>query len=192
VAFAQSERLYTNLLPVKKLPGAITFAPSGDVVVTALGCLRKGGVVAINAIHLDSMPPFDYDTLLWGERQLRGVTNMTGQDGRDFLKLGQLYLNRGTWNGIRVVSEEWIDTSTRPHVLVDADTEYGYLWWLRAFSNGSETFPAFLMQGNGGSKVAIFPGLDMVVVLTSTNFNSPGMHEQTDRLLSEYILASVS
>ena len=66
---------------------AVTFAPSGDVVIAALGSLRKGGVVAINAIHLDRIPEFDYDSLLWGERQLRSVTNMTRADARDFLAL---------------------------------------------------------------------------------------------------------
>src|SRR5271165_5367834 len=66
---------------------AVTFAPSGDVVVAALSSLRKGGVVAINAIHLDRMPQFDYDKLLWGERQIRSVANMTRDDARDFLAL---------------------------------------------------------------------------------------------------------
>ena len=73
--------------PFVALDRAITFAPSGEVVVAALGSLRKGGVVAINAIHLDRMPEFDYDTLLWGERQIRSVTNMTRQDARDFLQI---------------------------------------------------------------------------------------------------------
>jgi propanol-preferring alcohol dehydrogenase len=69
------------------LDRAVTFAPAGDVVVAALGALRKGGVVAINAIHLDRMPQFDYDTLLWGEREIRSVANMTRDDARDFLEL---------------------------------------------------------------------------------------------------------
>jgi propanol-preferring alcohol dehydrogenase len=73
--------------PPVLLDRAITFAPSGDVVVSALGSLRKGGVVAINAIHLDRMPEFDYDRLLWGERQIRSVTNMTRSDARDFLEI---------------------------------------------------------------------------------------------------------
>jgi propanol-preferring alcohol dehydrogenase len=73
--------------PPSALDRAITFAPSGDVVVAALGSLRKGGVVAINAIHLDRIPEFDYDTLLWGERQLRSVANMTRSDAADFLHL---------------------------------------------------------------------------------------------------------
>ena len=73
--------------PPVALDRAVTFAPSGDVVVAALASLRKGGVVAINAIHLDRMPQFDYDKLLWGERQLRSVANMTRTDARDFLAL---------------------------------------------------------------------------------------------------------
>ena len=72
--------------PPVELDRAITFAPSGEVVVAALSSLRKGGVVAINAIHLDRMPEFDYDRLLWGERQLRSVANMTRADARDFLR----------------------------------------------------------------------------------------------------------
>jgi propanol-preferring alcohol dehydrogenase len=75
-----------NDKPPVALDRAITFAPSGDVVIAALGSLRKGGVVAINAIHLDRIPQFDYDSLLWGERQMRSVTNMTRDDARAFLR----------------------------------------------------------------------------------------------------------
>jgi propanol-preferring alcohol dehydrogenase len=73
--------------PPVELDRAVTFAPSGDVVVCALASLRKGGIVAINAIHLDHIPQFDYDSLLWGERQIRSVANMTRDDARDFLKI---------------------------------------------------------------------------------------------------------
>ena len=67
---------------------AVTFAPAGAVVIAALGAVRKGGVVAINAIHLDCIPQeFDYDSLLWGEREIRSVTNMTRADAREFLDL---------------------------------------------------------------------------------------------------------
>ena len=73
--------------PPAELDRAITFAPSGRVIVAALSCLRKGGVVAINAVHLDQMPAYDYDKLLWGERQIRSVANMTRADARGFLDL---------------------------------------------------------------------------------------------------------
>jgi alcohol dehydrogenase, propanol-preferring len=73
--------------PPVELDRAVTFAPSGAVVISALSSLRKGGIVAINAIHLDQMPAFDYDKLLWGERQIRSVANMTRNDARDFVQL---------------------------------------------------------------------------------------------------------
>ncbi|QMV19081.1 zinc-binding alcohol dehydrogenase family protein [Granulicella sp. 5B5] len=73
--------------PPVSLDRAITFAPAGKVVLDALSSLRKGGTVAINAIHLDQMPAFDYDKLLWGERQIRSVANMTRADARDFLAI---------------------------------------------------------------------------------------------------------
>jgi alcohol dehydrogenase, propanol-preferring len=73
--------------PPVELDRAITFAPSGEVVIAALASLRKGGVVAINAIHLDRIPEFEYHRLLWGERQMRSVANMTRADAREFLEL---------------------------------------------------------------------------------------------------------
>ncbi|MBS1820814.1 MAG: zinc-dependent alcohol dehydrogenase family protein [Acidobacteria bacterium] len=87
--------------PPVALDRAITFAPSGAVAVAALSSLRKGGVVAINAIHLDRMPAFDYDKLLWGERQIRSVANMTRADARDFLALAH---EIGIHPGVRTFS----------------------------------------------------------------------------------------
>ena len=72
--------------PPVELDRAVTLAQR-RLVVAALGSLRKGGVVAINAIHLDRIPEFDYDRLLWGERQLRSVANMTRSDARDFIQI---------------------------------------------------------------------------------------------------------
>ncbi|OGC78713.1 MAG: serine hydrolase [candidate division Zixibacteria bacterium RBG_16_50_21] len=114
-----------------------------------------------------------------------------GLQSRDYLKLGQLYANNGIWNGTRVVSEQWVKMSIQPHAQVDDDTEYGYLWWLKSFKSGKKKFTASLMQGNGGNKVVIFPELDMVVVITTTNYNIQGAHELTDSLLSDYILTSI-
>ena len=108
--------------------------------------------------------------------------------GRDLLKIGQLYLNAGSWQGKAIVDEPWVKTSTQPHAQIDDQTEYGYLWWLKTFRSGGKGYPAFFMSGNGGNKVAVFPGLDLAVVITSTNYNTRGMHEQTDKLLDDYIL----
>jgi alcohol dehydrogenase, propanol-preferring len=72
--------------PPEPLDAAVTFAPAGDVVVSALRATDRGGVVAINAIHLDAIPTFSYD-LLWWERSLRSVANFTRADARELLEL---------------------------------------------------------------------------------------------------------
>ncbi len=72
--------------PAVPLDAAVTFAPVGSVVVAALRAVGPGGTVAINAIHLDEIPAFDYD-LLWRERGLRSVANFTRRDAEEFLRL---------------------------------------------------------------------------------------------------------
>ncbi len=72
--------------PPVPLDAAVTFAPVGSVVVQALQALDRGGVVAINAIHLDRIPEFDYGDLWW-ERELRSVANVTRTDVTDLIDL---------------------------------------------------------------------------------------------------------
>ncbi len=110
---------------------------------------------------------------------------------RDLLKIAELYRNGGVWKGSRLLDEAWVKVSTEPHVQIDDQTEYGYLWWLKTFKSDGKDYPAYYMSGNGGNKVAVFPALDLAVVITSTNYNTRGMHEQTDKLLTDYILAAV-
>lgn len=110
---------------------------------------------------------------------------------RDLLKIAQLYLNGGEWQAKRIVSEAWVHDSTRPHAQIDEATEYGYLWWLKSFKSGEKSYPVFFMSGNGGNKVVAISGLDMAVVITSTNYNTRGMHEQTDKILTDFVLAAV-
>jgi propanol-preferring alcohol dehydrogenase len=91
--------------PPVALDAAITFAPAGFVVVEALKAVAPGGTVAINAIHLDSIPEFPYE-LLWMERGLRSVANFTRRDAEEFLALA---------------SEIPIEVNPEPYPLADAD-----------------------------------------------------------------------
>jgi CubicO group peptidase (beta-lactamase class C family) len=109
----------------------------------------------------------------------------------DLLKFPQLYLNAGLWKGQPAVEESWIKVSIQPQAPIDDNTEYGYLWWLKAFKSGEKPYPAFFMSGTGGNKILAFPTLDMAVVITSTNYNTRGMHEPTEKLLTDYILPAI-
>lgn len=115
-----------------------------------------------------------------------------GLKSRDLLKIGQLYLNNGKWNNEQIISEVFVKESTKPHVVVGMfDYEYGYLWWLSEFGTDNKE-KAYFMSGTGGNKIAVFAKLDLVVVLTSTFFNG-GMksHDQTTKLLNEYIVPEI-
>jgi CubicO group peptidase (beta-lactamase class C family) len=109
----------------------------------------------------------------------------------DLLKIAQLYLDAGKWKGQQIINPEWVKASTTPHAQISDQQEYGYLWWLQSFKAGDKSYPAFFMSGNGGNKVLGFPTLDLAVIITSTNYNTPGMHQQTERLLTDYILPAL-
>lgn len=110
---------------------------------------------------------------------------------RDLAKLGQLSLDGGRWNGRQVIPAAWMATSTAAHIQASDTDTYGYLWWRRDFVSGDRTFPAVYMSGNGGNKVVVVPSAKLVAVITSTFYNSRGMHQQTDKLLTDYILAAL-
>lgn len=137
--------------------------------------------------------PLGIETVGWKFSPL-GLT-MTGGGtqfrSRDLLKLGLLYLDGGRWRGRQVVPEAWVATSTAAHAqATDTDT-YGYLWWRRDFEAGGKKYPTVYMSGNGGNKVVVVPEAKLVAVITTTNYNTRGMHQSTDKLLVDHILAAL-
>jgi propanol-preferring alcohol dehydrogenase len=72
--------------PPEELDAALVFAPAGELVPVALAALAKGGTVVCAGIHMSDIPSFPYE-LLWGERVVRSVANLTRRDGEEFLAL---------------------------------------------------------------------------------------------------------
>jgi propanol-preferring alcohol dehydrogenase len=76
----------SDSLPPEPLDAAILFAPVGALVPAALRAVRKGGMVVCGGIYMSDIPPFPY-RLLWEEREIRSVANLTRQDAVEFLDL---------------------------------------------------------------------------------------------------------
>jgi propanol-preferring alcohol dehydrogenase len=76
----------SNDLPPEKLDAAIIFAPAGELVPQALKAVAKGGVVVCGGIHMSDIPPFPY-AILWEERSICSVANLTRRDGAEFMAL---------------------------------------------------------------------------------------------------------
>ncbi len=145
--------------------------------------------------------PLGIDDAKWvysplGLPQTGGGLRLTSSD---LLKIAELYRLGGEVGGKRIVSESWVHASTTAHARVPEQgdepaaipTDYGYFWWLKAFASQGRQYPAYYMSGNGGNKVVVVPSLRLSVVITSTNYNTRGMHEQTEKLLTDYILPAV-
>ena len=108
---------------------------------------------------------------------------------RGLLRFGQLYLNRGTVDGQRVLPADWIDLSWRTYVRSTyRDHQYGYLWFTHTFGGAEVAFA----WGYGGQYVFVVPALDLVVAMTSSLSNRPpgsdGHNRRLVRLLAEHII----
>lgn len=107
----------------------------------------------------------------------------------DLLKLGELVLARGTYNGVRVVSEAWIDAMTQERTTIPGmGQRYGYLWWLDHTKDPKlPSTKLWWAQGNGGTFLIVMPELRSVIAITGTRFNRPDALEPMfwlrDRLL---------
>jgi CubicO group peptidase (beta-lactamase class C family) len=108
---------------------------------------------------------------------------------RDMAKLGQLFLQRGLWNGQRVVSEAWVERSTSFRVRTVSNEEYGYLWWRRATQRNGTAVQTFYAVGNGGQQIIVAPGLDLVAVFTGSNYDTSAVFPQ--QIFDRYVLTAV-
>lgn len=109
---------------------------------------------------------------------------------RDFMKLGQLMMNGGTWGGRRVVSAEWAKRATSPLVSLGSQ-KYGYLWWVMEYPYQGRTLQAFYAGGNGGQVVMGIPELDLVVAFYGGNYSDPVMFRTQQRFVPEYVLPAI-
>ena len=103
---------------------------------------------------------------------------------RDMLKLGLLYMNRGRWQGRQILPAAWVDASLERHTTL-GDTDYGYLWWRPYLQVAGGRHHGYLATGNGGQKIFLWPTLDLVVVMTGGNYNTPS---PSNTLAIKYIL----
>jgi CubicO group peptidase (beta-lactamase class C family) len=191
---------YTLDLPMARDPG-------GDqAVYCSAGINLLGGIVR-NATHT-WLPEFFYENVA---KPLQIKTYhwnlMPTGDGyaggglylrpRDQLKLGQLYLNGGVWNGKRVIGKDWVERSTTRQSTfgqtLGADHDYGYGWHLYHFDVGGHTYRAYAAGGNGGQIVMNIPDLDLVVGFTGGAYGEfPKWYKWQSELVPQFIIPAVA
>ncbi|HKF19950.1 MAG TPA: serine hydrolase [Candidatus Angelobacter sp.] len=118
---------------------------------------------------------------------------------RDQLKLGQVYLSKGMWNGRRIVSAAWVEQSTathsgfaRPVVETDLNHQYGYGWHIHHFSVNGHEYREYAAEGAGGQMVMVLPELDLVVAVSAGDYRSGNWYRWMLEILPKYIIPAAT
>lgn len=138
---------------------------------------------------------------LFGPLGITDTTWIKGFDGResaasglrmrprDLARIGQVVLDKGVYDGRRIVPGEWLHISSSLHARIEPGFDYGYQWYLGRLPSGEATIVA---AGNGGQRTMIAPTLELVAVVTAGNYNRPGRHMMPVTLLRDYVVAGLT
>ncbi len=110
----------------------------------------------------------------------------------DYAKFGQLYKNQGTWNSKQILSKEWVTKSLSHQMEISENEYYGYLFWNKTFKVNGLDYEVYYSSGNGGNKIFIFKNQPIVIVMTSTAYNTPYGEKQVEKIMQEYLIPSIS
>jgi CubicO group peptidase (beta-lactamase class C family) len=108
----------------------------------------------------------------------------------DFAKIGQLYLQRGQWDGQQLISGDWIELSTQERFVPAPWIKigYGYYWWREEYYLDNRVIECFYAQGNGGNRVHVFPSDNLVIAITSSAYSQNYMFDQVRMMINTFIL----
>jgi CubicO group peptidase (beta-lactamase class C family) len=183
---------YALSLPMAREPGEKAFYCSAGANL-ALGVIgRATGESPVDLFDRLVARPMKMDHYLWplnrsGQPYGAGGASFTA---RDFLKLGQLMLNGGTWDGRRILSREYVNRATSPLYPLGR-FHFGYLWWIHDYPYQGRTVRAYWAGGNGGQAVVVVPELELVIATFGSNYFSAGSYYVQLEVIPKFILPAV-
>jgi len=191
-------------LPMKNEPGKVWAYTSCDPMIIGGIISKVSGMTIINFAKKYLFEPLGIKNYRWTVDS-KGQATTAGSffiRPADIIKIGQLVLNKGMWNGHRLISEKWISKSTTANIpipdnsfvelsrstfAIPQPTYYGYYWYNEEIVTGGKTYKAIIASGNGGQYIILIRELDLVAVFTQGNYGSWKAKKAFD-LLTKYII----
>jgi CubicO group peptidase (beta-lactamase class C family) len=183
-------------LPMANEPGS-TFAYS-TIASVALGGLVENatGEPFEEYANKHLFEPLGMDSAIWAHTPTGRAHTGGGLwlSSRDMIKFGQLFLQNGTFNGERIISQEWINRSSQSRVLLTQYLlweGYGYQWWIDNFrDNTNQLHGIYSANGNGGQFIFVWPEKNAVIVFTGQNYDSSKLY-QPQQMMRQFIIPAM-
>jgi CubicO group peptidase (beta-lactamase class C family) len=200
---------FTLDLPIVHEPGERYAYCSGGISLTGAALTLATGEWLPALFDRTVAQPLQFGSYYWnlmpnGEGYLGGGAFVRT---RDFLKIGQAYLDGGVWNGRRIATEAWVKEAQAPHAHISEastgvtgqtfansyyDVDEGYAWHYVTVKSGDEKYQAFHGNGNGGQLLLVLPQFDLVAMFTGGNYRQGLWNRERDDILGEMILPALN
>lgn len=200
---------FTLDLPILHEPGERYAYCSGGISLTGGALTYATGEWLPALFDRTVAKPLQFGRYYWnvmptGEGYLGGGAFIRT---RDFLKIGQAYLDGGVWNGRRFVTEDWVRDSIAPHAHISPETtgksgnaftdayydmDEGYAWHHINVKSGDKTYPAYHGNGNGGQLLLVVPQFDLAVMFTAGNYRQGLWNRERDEIAGEMIIPALN
>lgn len=161
---------YVLNLPMRDKPGNRFAYCSGGMHLLSAVLTKVTGRSQLDSARENLFKPLGITDVYW-QSDREGITHGWGDlhlKPLDMAKIGQLYLNRGRWEGRQIISEKWIEQATRRQIKTGGRDDYGYGWWISGAIPG-----LFEALGRRGQRIDVLPDKDLVIVMTGGGFE-PG------------------
>jgi len=174
------------------------------VAAPGMQWIYSGGAVALIARLIADgvgMPVDRYaDEKLFGPLGITDYEWVRGADGvpsaasglrmniHDVARIGRMIVQHGACEGRQIVPADWLDASFTPQAAVEGGLRYGYFWWLAGHGEPPAWVAGF---GNGGQRLTVQPGIDLVIVIFAGNYNQPDNWQIPVRVIEEFVVPAV-
>ncbi len=188
---------YTLDLPMRSDPGTRAIYCSAGINLLGAIVSTATGVPLDRYFYERFAQPMQFERYgMWLMPPPTNAAYMAGGDyfrPRDFLKFGQLFLDRGAWDGRQIVDGAWLLSSATQRSVMNPDgagggDRYGYGWHLSTLTVGGRTYDVINAGGNGGQLLAIVPKLDLALMITAGNY---GQYPVWSKFLGDFVGAAI-
>ena len=197
IAMERAEDRYRFILerPIVAEPGTRWIYSGGSTALIG-ALIERGTGKTLPAFARQALfGPLQIGSFEWaaGKDGVASAASGLRLSGRDLLRIGELVMGKGIWNGNRVVSESWIDASGRAAVPTGDGLHYGRLWYLGAAPTPAlaGSHPWLGAFGNGGQRLWIMPDAGLVTAILSGNYNQREASVSPTRVWREIVLANL-